>query len=227
MRNNETMSYMELAQGLQVDMRVRSAIISDCLDIVGERNQVMIRDIAPLTSSMKSIGYAATIEFVEDDNFDPHDPYGEAIDFLDELKPMDMAVIATGGSIQSAFWGELFSTAAKSRGARGMVTDGSLRDSEEIKKTEFNVFGCGTLPLDYKGRCRVSNKGQAITCGGVIVNPGDLIVADADGVAVVPQKHIAEVVKLANERVQRESKVLSELQEGSSVRDAWNRHRTL
>ena len=221
------MSYLELAQGLKVDTRVRSAIVSDCLDAIGIRNNVMSSGIMPLRSTMKSIGYAATLEFIEDEAFDVADPYGDAIDFLDSLKPMDIPIIATGGSTRSAFWGELFSTAAKSRGAHGMVTDGPLRDTQEIVKVEFNVFGCGTLPIDYKGRCRVSAVGKAVKCGGVTVNPGDLIVADADGIVVVPDKDIPEVMALANERVQGENKVLMDLQAGISVRSAWNKHRIL
>lgn len=221
------MSFLELADNLKVDTRVRSAIISDCLDAIGIRNNVMTKDVLPLNSTMKSIGYAATLEFEEDEVFDANDPYGEAIDFLDGLKPMDIAVISTGGSTRSAFWGELFSTAAKSRGAFGMVTDGPLRDTREIERVHFNVFGCGTLSLDYKGRCRVSRVGQEVTCGGVRVAPGDLIVADADGVAVVPQTLISRVINLANDRVARESTVLSELAAGASVRSAWDRHRIL
>ena len=221
------MNVLRLANGVEIDERVRSAIISDSLDVVGVRTHVMSRNITPLEPSMKCIGYAATIEFIEDDTFDESDPYGEAIDFLDRLHPEDVAVIATNESERSAFWGELFTTAAKSRGAHGMVTDGPLRDTREIEKIGFNVFGHGTLPFDFKGRCRVSRVNQAVVCGGVEVKPRDLVVADADGIAVVPQAYIAQVIGLANERVRRESTVLAELSAGSSVRGAWERHHIL
>lgn len=221
------MGVIRLSTGLEIDERVRSAIISDSLDAVSVRTNVMSRDIAPLLTNMKTIGFAAPIEFIEDDSFDESDPYGQAIDFLDGLQPEAVAVIATGQSQRSAFWGELFSTAAKSRGAHGMITDGPIRDSREIEKVDFNVFGHGTLPFDFKGRCRVSRIGQAVVCGGVLVHPHDLVVADVDGIAVVPQALITQVVELANERVRRESTVLAELSAGSSVRKAWDRHRVL
>lgn len=105
-----------LRSGLEVDARLRSALVSDSLDLIGIRTNVMSRAVAPLLSSMKIMGYASTIEFAEGSDFDPQDPYGPAIDFLDSLKPGDVAIVATGHSTQSAFWGELFSTAAKGRG---------------------------------------------------------------------------------------------------------------
>lgn len=216
-----------LHSGLEVDIRVRSALVSDSLDLIGIRSNVMSRAVTPLVSAMKIIGYASTIEFVEGKDFDPQDPYGPAIDFLDSLQSGDVAIVATGHSTQSAFWGELFSTAAKGRGANGVVTDGPLRDTQEILPVGFSAFGIGTLPFDYKGRMKVSSVHSRVSCGGVEVNQGDLIVADNDGVAVVPASKIDEVITLANERARRESTVLKELLEGKSVRSVWDKHRVL
>jgi regulator of RNase E activity RraA len=216
-----------LRSGLEVDLRVRSALVSDSLDLIGIRSNVMSRAVTPLVSSMKIMGYASTIEFVEGNEFDPQDPYGPAIDFLDSLQSGDVAIVATGHSTQSAFWGELFSTAAKGRGANGVVTDGPLRDTQEILPVGFSAFGIGTLPFDYKGRMKVSSVHSRVNCGGVEVNQGDLIVADNDGVAVVPASKIDEVITLANERARRESTVLKELLEGKSVRSVWDKHRVL
>ena len=108
---------------------VRSAMISDSLDLLGIRTNVMIPEIRPLDRSMKIMGYAATIEFEPSSDFDPHDPYAPAIGFLDSLQTGEVAIVATGQSQLSAFWGELFSTAAKLRGATGVVSDGPLRDA--------------------------------------------------------------------------------------------------
>jgi 4-hydroxy-4-methyl-2-oxoglutarate aldolase len=216
-----------LRSGLEVDVRVRSALVSDSLDLIGFRSNVMSRAVTPLVSSMKIMGYASTIEFVEGNDFDPQDPYGPAIDFLDSLQSGDVAIVATGHSTQSAFWGELFSAAAKGRGANGVVTDGPLRDTQEILPVGFSAFGIGTLPFDYKGRMKVSSVHSRVSCGGVEVNQGDLIVADNDGVAVVPASKTDEVITLANERARRESTVLKELLEGKSVRSVWDKHRVL
>ena len=216
-----------LRSGLEVDVRVRSALVSDSLDLIGIRTNVMSRAVTPLVSSMKIMGYASTIEFVEGSDFDPQDPYGPAIDYLDSLQSGDVAIVATGHSTKSAFWGELFSTAAKGRGSNGVITDGPLRDTQEILPVGYSAFGIGTLPFDYKGRMKVSSVHTRVTCGGVEVNQGDFIVADNDGVAVVPASKIDEVITLANERARRESTVLKELLEGKSVRSVWDKHRVL
>ena len=124
-----------------LDRRVRTAMVSDSLDVVGVRNNVMNSSIQALRPEMRAVGFAATIEFEPSSEFDQRDPYGAAIDFLDRLNPGQLAVVATGGRDDSAFWGELFSAAAKGRGATGMVCDGPLRDTEAVVGLGFNVFG--------------------------------------------------------------------------------------
>jgi len=142
---------------LHVDPRVRTAMVSDSLDTFGIRNNVMDSSVKPLLIEMRAVGLASTIEFVPDGEFDANDPYGTAIDYLDSLLPGDIAVVATGPSTRSAYWGELFSTAAKSRGAVGVVCDGPLRDTNLILEVDFPAFGASSRPIDYKGRMRVSS----------------------------------------------------------------------
>lgn len=212
---------------LDIDPRVRAAMISDALDECGVRNQAMSEAVAPLDARMKVIGFASTLEFAADTNFDANDPYGDCIDYLDAMKAGEVAVIATGGSMRSAYWGELFSTAAQGRGALGVVTDGALRDTNEISAIGFPAFGHLTRPYDYKGRMRVKSVHTTVICGGVEVAQGDLIAADRDGVVVVPQQWIGKVVELANARARKEKTVLADLQSGMSVRAAWDAHRIL
>jgi regulator of RNase E activity RraA len=176
---------------------------------------------------MRAVGFAATIEFEPSSEFDQRDPYGAAIDFLDRLNPGQLAVVATGGRDDSAFWGELFSAAAKGRGATGMVCDGPLRDTEAVVGLGFNVFGASNRPIDYKGRMRVASVGTIVICGGVEVHPGDAVIADADGVVVVPKIHIARVFELANARAQSEKSVLKDLLAGKSVREVWDAYGVL
>ena len=206
---------------------VRSAMVSDSLDSIGIRNNVMSPSIRPIQNSMRVVGFASTIEFEESAEFDPADPYGPAIDYLDTLNPGEVAVVATGGSNKSAFWGELFSTAAQKRGATGVICDGALRDVAQILEVGFSGFGVGALPFDYKSRMRVSGVHKAVTCGGVRVEPGDFIIADIDGVVVVPAAVIGQVFELANARALGENQVLIDLKAGSSVRQAWDKHHLL
>ena len=210
-----------------LDRRVRTAMVSDSLDVVGVRNNVMNSSIQALRPEMRAVGFAATIEFEPSSEFDQRDPYGAAIDFLDRLNPGQLAVVATGGRDDSAFWGELFSAAAKGRGATGMVCDGPLRDTEAVVGLGFNVFGASNRPIDYKGRMRVASVGTIVICGGVEVHPGDAVIADADGVVVVPKIHIARVFELANARAQSEKNVLKDLLAGKSVREVWDAYGVL
>lgn len=207
---------------LLLDPRVRTAMVSDSLDVVGIRNNVMNSSIRALRPEMRALGIAATIEFEASSEFDQGDPYGAAINFLDALQPGQLVIVATGGRDNSAFWGELFSAAAKGRGVTGMICDGPLRDTEAIVGLGFNVFGASMRPIDYRGRMRVASVGTVVNCGGVEVHPGDVVIADADGVVVVPKVHIDRVFELANARAQKEKSVLEDLLAGKSVREVWD-----
>lgn len=205
-----------------LDSRVRSAMVSDALDTLGLRNQAMDISVRALAPGMKIVGLAATAQFISESNYDERDPYGPAIDYLDTLSKGEVAVIATGGLCLSAFWGELFSAAAKGRGAHGVVTDGPLRDTEQILAIEFPAFGQASRPYDYKGRMVLSSVRQEIICGGVQVSTGDGIIADSDGVVIVPAHVLERVSEIANARALAEKTVLKDLLAGKSVREVWN-----
>lgn len=210
-----------------LDSRVRSAMISDSLDTLGVRSNAMDIRVSALRPGMRAIGLAATVKFIPDDTFDQKDPYGDGIDFLDALQPGEIAVISTGGDCLSAFWGELFSAAAKGRGATGVVVDGPVRDTDQIISLNFPAFCNGTRPYDYKGRMRVEATRIPVVCGGVEVHPGDGVIADGDGIVVVPARHLEKVSELANARALTEKTVLQDLLDGKSVREVWNAYGVL
>ncbi len=212
---------------LNVDPRVRSAMVSDALDEIGIRDNVMDCSIKPLLPGMRAVGLASTIQFAPSQTYDLADPYGPAIDYLDSLKTGEIAVVATSRADRSAFWGELFSTAAKSRGATGVVCDGPLRDTNLILEVGFDAFGASSRPIDYKGRMVVVGVHETVVCGGVEVQQGDAIIADWDGIVVVPSEHIDEVFSAANDRAANERTVLKELKKGRSVREVWDEYRLL
>jgi 4-hydroxy-4-methyl-2-oxoglutarate aldolase len=212
---------------IQLHSSVRVAMISDSLDLIGIRNNAMSPNIRPLSGDMKIMGFAAPIGFTSSPDYDQADPYALAIEYLDSLRAGEVAVVGTGESTESAFWGELFSTAAKQNGAMGVISDGPLRDVNQILEIGFSAFGVGSRPYDYKGRMKVTSVRQEIICGGVVVAPGDFIIADQDGVIVVPQLVIDEVFTSANKRALSENHVLIDLKAGSTVREAWNKHHIL
>ena len=210
-----------------LDLRVRSAMVSDSLDVLGVRNNAMDVRVSALRPDMRAVGLAATVQFVPDSQYNQKDPYGDGINFLDTLQVGEIAVLATGGDCLSAFWGELFSAAAKGRGATGVVADGPLRDTKQVVELDFPAFGQGSRTYDYKGRMRIEAIRIPVICGGVQVNPGDGVIADCDGVVVVPAEHLAKVSELANARAATEKTVLKDLLSGKSVREVWNAYGVL
>tara|TARA_B100000902_G_scaffold301403_1_gene289159 strand:+ start:442 stop:1062 length:621 start_codon:yes stop_codon:yes gene_type:complete len=199
-------------------------MLSDSCDKAGLRSQVLENRLSPLSPRSRAAGRARTALFVPDEISEPEKPYDDAIDFIDQTSPGDFLAIATGNSNQSAFWGELFSAAAKGRGAEAVVTDGNVRDSEKIMDLGFPVFARSRRPIDFRGRMKLSESGGTIEIGGVAIAPGDLIVADDDGIVVLPAKQEELILGFARERARGESSVLEELLGGSTLREVWTKH---
>ena len=203
-----------------------SAIVSDSLDTLGLRAQVMVPGITPLVTGARAFGRARTVQFSPTET-SPDNPYDAAMSFIDGLEVGSVAVIATGGDERTAYWGELFSAAAKGHGAAGAVCDGPVRDVGKIRAVGFEVFATGSRPVDFRGRMRVVSAGEPVRCGGVLVTPGDLVLADDDGVVVVPAAVEAAVLARAIARATAERSVLGELLEGASLREVWDRWHVL
>lgn len=209
------------------DELLTSAVISDSLDASGLRHQVLDRRLAPVVPGSRALGRAWTARFEPTDEDTPEDPYGAAIDYISAIGPGEIAVIGTEESNASAFWGELFSAAALGAGAAGVVTDGNLRDTPKIAALGFPAFSRSRRPIDYRARMRVTSTGRPVTLEGVSISSGDLLIADDDGVVVIPRHREDEVLTRARRRVAAESTVLSELLAGETLRTVWDRHGVL
>ena len=211
----------------EADSRLTTCNISDSLDKCGYRDQVAFQRLVSLRSNDRIMGRARTVRFEEDLNPNPENPYDDMIEFIDSVSAGEIVVIATGRSNKTAFWGELFSAAAKARGALGMITDGNIRDTDKILAVDFPVYSISHRPLDYRGRMKVTEVQSTVTIEGVAIHPGDLLMADNDGVVVIPREIEDEVLSAARTRVMTESTVLSELQAGSTLREVWDKHHVL
>jgi 4-hydroxy-4-methyl-2-oxoglutarate aldolase len=209
------------------DERLTAAMMSDSLDEAGYPGQVLRTRLAPLAPGSRALGRAITVQFAPSPEFDPVDPYREVIAFMEQIRPGHLVVVATADSNHAAFWGELFSAAALGAGAVGVVTDGNLRDTERIPALGFPAFCRSRSPLDMRGRVRVVASRRPVSLGGVEIVDGSLVIADDDGVAVVPEAAEADVLELARRRATTESTVLAELLAGSGLGDVWSRHRVL
>jgi 4-hydroxy-4-methyl-2-oxoglutarate aldolase len=201
-----------------------TAAVSDILDGLGYRNQVMHQRLRPLDSANYIIvGRARTFRWMETDYVVKEDPYGLEIEAMDSLKAGDVAVHSTDITGHNAPWGELMSTVAKNRGATGCVCDGLIRDCTKILQMGFPVFHAGVRPVDSKGRGRVMAYDVPVRCGEVLVNPGELVFADFDGVVVVPRPIEDEVLETAAEKVRKENASRVQLLKGRSLREVFNR----
>lgn len=199
-----------------------AAMVADSLDAAGCRDQVMDARLGPLAAGSRIIGRAATVQFVPVYK-EPDDPYGAAIDFIDGLRAGSVAVVATEFDDRTAYWGELFAAAAMGRGAVGAVCDGPVRDTAKIRALGFPVFTPASRPVDFRARMRVAGTDLPVHCAGVVVDPGDLVVADDDGIVVIPTAVEAEVFQLAVKRLSAETSVLGELLDGAGLRAVWNK----
>lgn len=199
-----------------------SAVLCDVLDGMGYWNQAMSYQIQPLQDNMTIFGRAFTVLAV-DVHRKPAEPYKLEIEAVDKLTPGDVMVASTNGSTTSCFWGELLSISAQFKGASGVVVDGLARDAAGIIRLGFPVFAKGRTPADSLGRIDVIDYQVPIKCGGVLVNPGDYIFGDMDGVCVIPREIVKTVFEKAEEKVNSERDAKKMLESGMTVTEMWKK----
>jgi regulator of RNase E activity RraA len=204
----------------RIEERLYTSVLADVMDDLGYRNQVMRHDIRPLYEGARIVGRAATM-LVSEVFEVPADPYKLELELLDSLEPGEVVVFTTQGSHRAAVWGELLSTHSRARGGRGAIIDGCTRDTWGIVEMRFPVFASGCTPADSKGRLDVVAHRVPVEVGGVLVSPGDLVVADVDGCVAVPQIAEDEVVERALAKVEGENTVRDVLAAGTSIRQVF------
>lgn len=203
-------------------------VVCDILDEMGYRNQAMHQRLRPLDENCCTfIGRARTLRWMETDYVVEENPYGFEIELMDSLREGDVVVHSTDNSGTNAPWGELMSTVAKLRGAVGCVCDSQIRDCMRIKAMKFPVFYAGIRPLDSKGRGIVMAYDVPVRSGDVLVNPGDIIFADFDGVVVIPQHIEQELFELARKKAEAENLSRKELLEGKTLREVYEKYGAL
>lgn len=209
-----------------IEENLYSAVLSDALDELNIREQVMRERLRPVCLKTRFAGWARTIQW-RDMHYIPEDPYGLEIEAVDSILPGEVVVVSTSESIRNAPWGELMSTAAKTRGARGAIVDGLIRDVKTIEKLGFQIFASGIKPVDSRGRGQVVDYNVPIECGGVLVKPGDLIVADYDGVVAIPANLVANVIERARAKVTKENQSRVALANGAYLAEVYAKYGVL
>lgn len=131
-------------------------------------------------------------------------------------RPGDVIVAQVGGDTEAAIWGELMARCAQHRGVAGLVIEGAVRDVDGIKALQFPVFA-KAICMKGTGKEKIGWINHPITCGGVYVKPGDLVVGDYDGVVVVPREQTQEVLERCIARQEKEKMVINQIDEGLST----------
>lgn len=196
--------------------------VADVLDDFGLWHQVMDNEIQGLTLEMRLAGPAYTVLGRPERSTDRSIRNGARM--VDELSPFEVAVFDCSDDRTTGHWGELLTNGAIARGAAGAVIDGGIRDSAAILDLGFPVFHRFRAARDAKGRWNVVDMQAPIVAGGVIVNPGDLIVGDSDGVVVVPRNLALEVLIEAEEVVRTETEIRQRVRAGEKVGELYQKY---
>ena len=180
-----------------------------------ERAGVMHSAIKPITDD-RFVGVALTVKLYP----------GDLVDCLDALKIAgegDVIVVDACGDTETSIWGGLMAGLCQQKGVVGAVVDGAIRDTDEIKALGFPICTRAIVPRSthspYSGRMEPIEVNVPITCGGVPVNPGDIVLADEIGVVVVPQEEAGEVLERARTQAAQEEETRKRIQEGKTVEE--------
>lgn len=197
-------------------------VVGDILDQLGFLHQFLPAAIRALTPAMKITGRAMTV--LQIDVFGLQEkPFGLMTRALDDLRPGEV-YISTGGTFQSANWGEIMTATARMRGAVGAVVNGYHRDTPQVLAQNWPVFSRGSWAQDSGPRMKVVDFRCCIEIGGAKVTSGDLIFGDIDGVVVIPREVEEEVVARALEKARGEKVVRKEIEGGMSSTAAFEKY---
>lgn len=205
-----------------VETELYTPVVGDVLDELGYYNQFLPQPIQPMRLQDRLAGRAMPV-LMTDAYVPQHKPFGKLAEALDQLQKGDI-YIATGGSMRSAYWGELLTAAAAKRGARGAVIDGFHNDTAQVLAQYWPVFSRGRYAQSSSVRTQVADYRCNIEIQGVCISPGDLIFCDLDGVLVVPQKIEKEVITKALQKNRREKLVRQEIENGMSTVEVFARY---
>ena len=202
------------------------AVVCDALDALGYHNQSPRVSLCPLVIDTVLVGRCRTTLWADLYHQDPA-PYELELKAVDLCQPDDVLIAAAHGSMRSAIWGELLSTAAKNRGCVGAVVDGAVRDVKKMRELNFPMFARGTCVYDSRDRQRVTDIDVPVDIGGVTFHPGDLVIADCDGIVLVPREVEEQAIRNAWNKVHDENTVRDAIRRGMTATDVFDRYGVL
>ncbi len=199
-----------------------AAVVADALDSLGFRNQSPRLQFTAYSGDLLLVGRCKTTLWTDMFHEDPR-PYELELKAVDNCGADGVMICAASGSMHSALWGELLSTASRNSGCVGAIIDGAVRDVAKIREMNFPVFARGTSVYDSMNRQRVVDVDVPVEIAGVRFCPGDLVFADVDGVVVVPQEVEQAAVQRAWDKVNAENVTRNAIRDGMTAADAYEK----
>jgi 4-hydroxy-4-methyl-2-oxoglutarate aldolase len=198
---------------------VEAASVADAVEQLYGKKAYMSHDMRPL-SVTKFAGPAVTVLLRKEEHNDGSKALQGMLDVIDEAPAGSVYVMVLEDGLDYAGIGGLMSTAMKYRGFAGAIVDGGVRDTPQIAKLQFPVFSRGVVPSTTVNHFRVTATNTAVNCAGLQVRPFDIVVADMDGVVVVPKEKAAEVLNKAQQLDNTEHSMLPYIEKYKSIREA-------
>lgn len=218
-----------MTEAITLDMMrqsLYSAVVNDALDALGFRQQSPRVSFRPMTVGGVLVGRCKTTLWTDMAHEVP-DPYKLVLAAVDSAQADSAMIAAANGSMRSAIWGELLSTAARTSGCVGAIIDGAVRDVARIRALNFAVYARGSSVCDCAQRMRVVDFDVPVEIERVRFSPGDLVFADEDGIVVVPQAVEEEVIRRAWDKVHREHVVRDAIRAGAKATAVYEKHGVL
>ena len=197
---------------------VEVASVSDAMEKVTGQRMYMSHRMRPLFPA-KFAGLALTVKLKKEENHDPAALQG-MLAAIDQGGPNSVYVMVVEDGADIAGMGGLMGTAMASRDFAGAVIDGGVRDVAYLQKISFPVFALGTVPSTSVGHYRFAGVNLPVVCDGVPVSAGDIVVADSDGVVVVPRAKAADVLAAARELDYQEHSMYGAIEKLKSIEEA-------
>ena len=197
---------------------VEAASVSDALEQISGRKMYMSHRMRPIFPT-KFAGLAVTVLLKKESNHDP-DALKGMLAAIDQGSRNSVYVMVVEDGADIAGMGGLMGTAMASRNFSGAVIDGGVRDTAYLQKIGFPVYALGIVPSTSVSHYRFAGANIPVVCDGVAVNPGDIVVADADGVVVVPRATAAQVLALAEEMDFKEHSMYAWIEKLKSIQEA-------
>jgi len=202
--------------------KLYTSAVSDVLLQYGIKG-TMDSGIKPLFDNIKICGRAYTIKAT---------PIKKEIKTVDEeakenCKPGDIIIIDGSNNMKQTFWGDNSTTAVRMRGAIGSIIDGGCRDVKEIKEIKFPTYCRYIGPGTSKNEVQITGYNIPITCGGINVNPKDIILGDDDGIVVIPNEKEKEILNKTKIYAKADKEVAEALEKGQTVKQAYEIRKTM